>query len=77
MKIGFIFPVIVVPKMGGFCRVSAQGRALRTVEQGCESVRALQNPPIFGKPKATTIGRPFFGYFLLAQKKVTRTLTLN
>jgi hypothetical protein len=30
-----------VPKIESFCRGSVHGRTLRTVEQGCESVRAV------------------------------------
>ena len=56
--VGFTYPS-GVPKIGPFSKISAHGRALRTVEQGCESVRALLNGSIFGKPQAAPVGRPF------------------
>ncbi len=55
--------------MGPFSKVSAQGRALRTVEHGCESVRALLNGSIFGKPQAAPVGRPFLSSLSFGRAK--------
>ena len=65
---GFIYPS-GVPKIGPFSKVSAQGRALRTVELGCESVRALLNGSIFGKPQAAPVGRPFLSSLSFGRAK--------
>ncbi len=58
-----------VPKIGPFSEVRANGRALRTVEQGCESVRALLNGSIFGKPQAAPVGRPFLSSLSFGRAK--------
>ncbi len=68
-----------VPKIGPFSGVSAHGRALRTVELGCESVRALLNGSIFGKPQVAPAGRPFLSplSFGRAKERGSHACTLS
>jgi hypothetical protein len=61
-----------VPNIGRFFRVCGQGSPQRTVEQGCESVRALKKGSIFGKPQATPAGKAFFASFVALQKGLAR-----